>query len=244
MNNNNSNDEDDLDDDNENNNDDVPAPPEQSEPEYLIFCNKVSRNEHLNRLSIGADLFLDTPSYNAHTVGCDCLSQGVPMISLLRNRKDNGNDIGNFIVPTDKLASRVGASLLKSAISCTSSGTRSGTSSRSGSSSSLFSDKLIVSTMKEYEDTMVECARENNHNTNSNSNKDSNTNDFSSYRKQLLNNLHTAPLWDTKRWVQNLETGLNEMMNIQQHQQEQQQQQQQNDNNMDIYVIDENDERL
>ena len=154
----------------------------------------------------------------------------------------NGNDIGNFIVPTDKLASRVGASLLKSAISCTRSGTRSGTSSRSGSSSSLLSDKLIVSTMKEYEDTMVECARENNHNTNSNSNKDSNTNDFSSYRKQLLNNLHTAPLWDTKRWVQNLETGLNEMMNIKQHQQEQQQQQ--NDNNMDIYVIDENDERL
>ena len=168
------------------------------------------------------------------------------MISLLRNRNRNDNDNGvndndskdndsdnendsNFIVPTDKLASRVGASLLKSAIS---NNNKSGLSS----SSSSLSNKLIVSTMKEYEDTMVQCAREN---SNTDSNTDSNTN-FSSFRQQLLDNLHTAPLWDTKRWVQNLETGLTEMVNI--RQQLKHKHEHFCDDDMDIYVVDENDD--
>ena len=51
--------------------------------ESLIFADVAGRNEHLKRLGI-ADVFLDTPAYNAHTLGCGkywpflCL----PLVSL------------------------------------------------------------------------------------------------------------------------------------------------------------------
>ena len=35
----------------------------------LVFADVAERNEHLKRLGI-ADVFLDTPAYNAHTLGC------------------------------------------------------------------------------------------------------------------------------------------------------------------------------
>ena len=207
---------------------------------YLVFCDKVPRDEHLKRLSIGADLFLDTPAYNAHTVGCDCLSSGVPMISLLRKDDENDNRNGDCdtnnndnadidgdcfgFVRTEKLASRVGASLLKNAIVSTPS-----------LSSSALSSALTVSSMNEYEDTMVQCARENS------CNNDRSINDrgrykyfddnFPSFRRQLLENLDVAPLWDTKRWVRNLEAGLSEMVRIRDTR----------DSHVDIYVMD-NDE--
>jgi protein O-GlcNAc transferase len=68
----------------------------------------------LSRLGC-SDVFLDTPSYNAHTLGCDALWAGVPMISLLRPLDAIPPSDGLFFVPTDKLASRVGASLLTAA---------------------------------------------------------------------------------------------------------------------------------
>lgn len=157
----------------------------------IVFCNHAPRQEHLARLSL-ADLFLDTPAYNAHTVGCDCLSAGVPMLSLVREHHDN-TDGG---VPTEKLASRVGSSLLKS--SC--------------ASPPICPDKLVVSTMGEYEDRMVECAMDTTH-------------WFSSH---LLEERPTAPLWDTERWVRNLETGLSEMVDRRQKKNEE----------ADIYVMD------
>lgn len=75
----------------------------------LIFCTITSREEHIQRLQL-ADVFLDTPAYNAHTVGCDCLYAGVPMISLLMDHKGTSTAIA-----TDKMPSRVGASLLRAA---------------------------------------------------------------------------------------------------------------------------------
>ena len=104
----------------------------------IIFCDKAPRHEHLQRLHL-ADVFLDTPAYNAHTVGCDSLSAGVPMISLLRRKDDesNHNDDGEEVVATDKYGSRVGASLL-AAIG--------------------LENDLVATTMSEYEDLMVQCA--------------------------------------------------------------------------------------
>jgi protein O-GlcNAc transferase len=71
----------------------------------LIFCDVVPRSQHLQRLAV-ADVFLDTPAYNAHTVGCDTLHAGTPMISLLLEEESSG---------AGKMASRVGASLLRAA---------------------------------------------------------------------------------------------------------------------------------
>jgi protein O-GlcNAc transferase len=144
----------------------------------LVFCDKAPRQEHLQRLQL-ADVFLDTPAYNAHTVGCDCLSAGVPMISLLQDEATSRHKTEDTRIYTDKLASRVGASLLKSV------------------EGSLF-DRLVVSSMKEYEDCMVDCARDG----------------LVKERQHLLDTSKTAPLWDTERWVKNLETGLKEMVSL------------------------------
>uniref|UniRef100_A0A7S0FSR0 O-GlcNAc transferase C-terminal domain-containing protein n=1 Tax=Minutocellus polymorphus TaxID=265543 RepID=A0A7S0FSR0_9STRA len=102
------------------------------EENRLIFCKKVPRSDHLLRLRL-ADLFLDTPAYNAHTTGCDSLVNGIPMVSLLRLHvvPTNEND-----VDTEKMPSRVGASFLRT----------------------LDLNELIATDMAEYEDIMVRCA--------------------------------------------------------------------------------------
>ncbi|CAM9288553.1 unnamed protein product, partial [Laminaria digitata] len=66
--------------------------------ERVVFAPLVGKEEHLQRLRL-ADLFVDTPLYNAHTVGCDALWAGVPMVTLRGV----------------KMASRVGASLVEAA---------------------------------------------------------------------------------------------------------------------------------
>jgi len=99
-------------------------------PETLIFTGKAARQEHLSRLQ-HADLFLDTPAYNAHTVGCDCLVVGVPMVSLLLQSGSQNNGVA-----TEKLASRVGASLLQA----------------------VGLEELIAACSKDYESIMIRCA--------------------------------------------------------------------------------------
>ena len=168
----------------------------QLEEDALIFCDVAPRNEHLKRLGV-ADLFLDTPAYNAHTLGCDCLYAGVPMISLLRPEEDEYKirqekkkrggdedieimvDVGDGdTISTEKWVSRVGASLLKAA----------------------GLDELIVDNLKEYEDLMVKCA------------KDSTW--FQNKRESLIANRDECPLFDTERWVRNWEVGLREVVQL------------------------------
>lgn len=64
----------------------------------LIFAPRLPKEEHLTRHA-GADLFLDTHYYNAHTTGSDSLWAGIPLITL----------------PGETFASRVAASLLTAA---------------------------------------------------------------------------------------------------------------------------------
>lgn len=53
------------------------------DPSRLIFAHrKVERSEHLSRLRL-ADLFLDTPNYNAHATAADALWAGVPVLTLM-----------------------------------------------------------------------------------------------------------------------------------------------------------------
>ena len=144
----------------------------------LVFAEVAPREEHLQRLSL-ADLFLDTPVYNAHTVGCDVLFAGVPMLSLLRpsstsaNEEDLQPENGEFFVPTEKLASRVGASLL----------------------TAVDLEEMVVPDMQAYEDRMVKCATDP---------------DWfhSQIAMKLVKNKRSSPLFDTERWVRNLEVGL------------------------------------
>ena len=59
-----------------------------------------NERQHLY-VKAAADVFLDTPSYNAHSSGCDVLWSGTPLLT----------------VPGDKMGSRVAASLT-AAINC------------------------------------------------------------------------------------------------------------------------------
>lgn len=139
----------------------------QLDDDALVFADKVPRDEHLHRLQL-ADLFLDTPAYNAHTVGVDCLSVGVPMVSLLRplgSMAENG-------IATEKLASRVGASLL----------------------ASVGLGELVAPTMSIYEAIMKRCVLDHKW--------------FSSLKEKLSSDFESATLFDTKRWVKNLESSL------------------------------------
>jgi predicted O-linked N-acetylglucosamine transferase (SPINDLY family) len=63
----------------------------------IIFADRTERQEdHLARLAL-ADLFLDTPAYNAHSTACDALWAGLPLITCIGST----------------FAGRVGASALK-----------------------------------------------------------------------------------------------------------------------------------
>ena len=53
------------------------------DPGRLVFATRIpSRVEHLSRLRL-ADLFLDTPNYNAHATAADSLWAGVPVLTML-----------------------------------------------------------------------------------------------------------------------------------------------------------------
>lgn len=146
----------------------------------LVFADIAERNEHLRRLAC-ADLFLDTPAYGAHTLGVDALYMGVPMISLSYSEHevyDQDLDTSRVevrLVPTEKLASIVGSSLLR-ASNC---------------------DSLIVDDMQAFEDLMVKCATRRNW--------------FASIRENLTSSRSHSPLFDTDRWVKNLETAFIKM---------------------------------
>lgn len=52
-------------------------------PARLIFALRIpGRKEHLSRLRL-ADLFLDTPNYNAHATAADALWAGLPLLTLI-----------------------------------------------------------------------------------------------------------------------------------------------------------------
>ena len=121
----------------------------------IIFSDVVSKEEHIKRGFL-ADLFLDTPNYNAHTTGTDILWSGTPMLTLIG----------------EKMVSRVSASLLKA----------------------IGLDELITSSLEEYEQLAVSLAED--------------SEKLFAMRRHIENNRETCALFDTTRWVRNLENGL------------------------------------
>jgi len=118
----------------------------------IIFTDVAAKEEHVARCGLG-DLFLDTPTCNAHTTGTDALWSGIPLITC----------------PGSLFASRVAASLLRAA----------------------GLDELICRDMKEYEELAVELA--------------GNPHRLRKIRTRLENSRRSNPLFDTKRWVRNVE---------------------------------------
>lgn len=119
---------------------------------------------------------------------------GVPMISLLNDMQNDADsrldlesadvdtsDVNNIemrSIATNKLASRVGASLLHA----------------------VGLQELVYPNMDRYEDAMVRCALD--------------TEWFDSICQQLNSNKDSSALFDTKRWVENLEAAFRTMLEL------------------------------
>jgi len=130
------------------------------DPARLIFASRVpSRRDHLSRLRL-ADLFLDTPYFNAHTTAADALWAGVPVLT----------QIG------ETFAARVAASQL----------------------SALGMPELIVNTQEEYFAKALELATQ--------------PQLLAELRAKQSSNRLTAPLFNTKQYVMDLEGLFCEML--------------------------------
>jgi protein O-GlcNAc transferase len=125
--------------------------------DQLHFTDVVPKEEHLARGYL-ADLFLDTPLYNAQTTACDILWSGTPMLTL----------------EGDKMAARTASSILR-AISL---------------------EELCTSSVTDYEELAVALATDSDR--------------LFAIRRKLENSRDSSALFDTQRWVQNFEKGLEE----------------------------------
>jgi predicted O-linked N-acetylglucosamine transferase (SPINDLY family) len=152
----------------------------------IIFTDVAPKHLHISRARV-CDLFLDTPECNAHTTAADVLWSGTP---LLTERKYEW-----------KMCSRMAASILRGALP-------------KGEEGDKAARLLTTESGDEYEDTAVmlakslqyglvklppgplgerrEVVRSRGH--------------LSDLRKLLYTNRWSTPLFDTKRWVRDLET--------------------------------------
>jgi hypothetical protein len=144
--------------------------------------------------------FSSNPPFMTKKILLDALYMGVPMISLLR-KSDDSNDVDVYSgldlefadvdsgactssgqemrsIATEKLSSRVGASLLKA----------------------VGLEDLICEDMAKYAATMARCALDEDW--------------FSTIRRRLLSSKDSSPLFDTKRWVENLEGSFRKMAEL------------------------------
>mmetsp|Transcript_40758 Transcript_40758/g.85386 ORF Transcript_40758/g.85386 Transcript_40758/m.85386 type:complete len:489 (-) Transcript_40758:256-1722(-) len=178
----------------------------------LVFADVAERSEHLRRLGVIADVFLDTPAYNAHTLGCDALYMGVPMISLLRpSEQTDGRDTAdskldlefaadvdssnNARRPSDYGQHEEGSRF----IATKKLASRVGASLLAAIGIGL-EDELVHPDMDRYEDAMVRCALDEEW--------------FANVRRRLVSSRDSSPLFDTVRWVRNLEAAFRAMAEV------------------------------
>ncbi|KAG6004914.1 hypothetical protein E4U21_000641 [Claviceps maximensis] len=143
----------------------------------IIFTDVAPKDQHISRACV-CDLFLDTPECNAHTTAADILWSSTPLLTFPRYPY--------------KMCSRMAASILQGALPNSSEGQQ-------------VAAELITHTEEEYERRATELA-----------NDLTNTLDAAGYgrgrgrladmRKLLWNSKRHCSLFNTRRWVNDLET--------------------------------------
>ncbi|KAI0998077.1 hypothetical protein K3495_g10114 [Podosphaera aphanis] len=147
----------------------------------IWFTNVAPKHQHISRARV-CDLFLDTPECNAHTTAADVLWSSTPLLTLPRYKY--------------KMCSRIAASILRGALP-------------KGEEGHRAAQELIAENDEQYENLAIKLA-----------------NDFSykkeklgysigvgrlnELRKLLYDNRWTCPLFNTKRWVSDLEEAYEE----------------------------------
>ncbi|KAI9143180.1 glycosyl transferase family 41-domain-containing protein [Paraphysoderma sedebokerense] len=144
----------------------------------VVFTDVAPKHIHISRGRV-VDLFLDTPECNAHTTACDILWSGTPIVTFPRH---------NY-----KMCSRVAASVAYA---------------------TGFGDEMVVGSELEYEERCVELASTVRLRTENILTKHGAiqhvTTDGQLYdlKRKLWKTREASRLFDTKRWVMNLEKGM------------------------------------
>ncbi|GJN91794.1 hypothetical protein Rhopal_004817-T1 [Rhodotorula paludigena] len=155
----------------------------QDVADRVVFTDVANKNEHIHRGRI-ADLFLDTTECNAHTTAADILWSGTPILTYPRHEH--------------KMCSRVAASIAVA---------------------TGFGREMIVSSADEYERRALELATGLSYErvpptpgappgSLEGVEQRRAVGELAELRKALFLSREQSPLFDTKRWVRNLEKGL------------------------------------
>ncbi|KAF5019746.1 hypothetical protein F66182_8251 [Fusarium sp. NRRL 66182] len=147
----------------------------------LIFTDVAPKGQHISRARI-CDLFLDTPECNAHTTAADVLWSSTPLLTLPRYPY--------------KMCSRMAASILKGALPKSEDGQRAAA-------------ELIAKNEEDYEQRAVQLASGLSY-TMSGSGYGQGDGRLVDIRKLLWESKWHCGLFDTKRWVNDVETAYEE----------------------------------
>lgn len=143
----------------------------------IVFTDVAPKHQHISRARV-CDLFLDTPECNAHTTAADVLWSGTPLLTLPRYEY--------------KMCSRMAASILRGALPKTRDGDRA-------------ADDLIADNEEMYEEQAVELASDLVYSTDV-SMQGIGKGRLMELRKLLYESRWTSALFDTRRWVRDLES--------------------------------------
>lgn len=142
----------------------------------IIFTDVAPKHQHISRARI-CDLFLDTPECNAHTTAADVLWSGTPLLTLPRYEY--------------KMCSRMAASILRGALPKTPQG-------------DLAMKELVVHSDEDYEERAVELGTGLIYPL-QNGMQGRGYGRLMELRKLLYESRWESPLFDTRRWVRDLE---------------------------------------
>ncbi|KAM3558410.1 hypothetical protein ARSEF4850_004619 [Beauveria asiatica] len=147
----------------------------------LIFTDVAQKSQHISRARV-CDLFLDTPECNAHTTAADVLWASTPLLTYPRYPY--------------KMCARMAASILKGALPKTPEGQR-------------VAGELIATSEKMYEKSAIELAVGLSYSRTA-SGRIRGSGRLADMRKLLWHNKWTCGLFDTRRWVRDVESAYEE----------------------------------
>lgn len=141
----------------------------------IWFTDVAPKHQHISRARV-CDLFLDTPECNAHTTAADVLWSSTPLLTLPRYKY--------------KMCSRMAASILKGALPRSEEGKRA-------------ASELIARDEEQYEEFAIRLARNFHYDTSMGYGIGRGR--LGDLRRLLYENRYDCALFDTRRWVRDLE---------------------------------------
>ncbi|MCJ1479047.1 hypothetical protein MMC13_007731 [Lambiella insularis] len=148
----------------------------------IIFTDVAPKHQHIYRARV-CDLFLDTPECNAHTTAADVLWSGTPLLTFPRYDY--------------KMCSRMAASILKGALPKNAEGDQAAT-------------ELVVASDEEYERRAIELGSGLASALQRTDRRGHASCRLTELRKLLYESRRTSALFDTRRWVRDLEEAYEE----------------------------------